>query len=258
MQQTGRTTTQADSVAEKDQHRLRRTNIVLGLLHLAQGLAVLILGSGFKAEVTASFYGSSWSFFYEPRILLAAFLFLSAFAHLNIASPWGFPWYIKNLNRGMNPARWYEYSLSASVMIIVIASLTGIKDLVALMSLFFLTAAMNLFGLMMELHNENKPRTDWTAFFWGSVVGIIPWVAIALYFVKATPGPPAFVYGIFFSLLVLYTLFPLNMWLQYGKKGPWKSYIWGEYGYMILSLTAKSLLAWQVFGGTLNSPILYS
>lgn len=257
MQQTAGSAAQANPVIEKDQHRLRRTNIVLGLLHLGQGLAVLILGSGFKAEVTASFIGSSWNFTYEPRILLAIFLFLSSLAHLNIASPWGFPWYIRNLGRHMNLARWYEYSLSASVMIVVIASLCGIKDLVALGSLFFLTAAMNLFGLMMELHNQDKPRTDWTAFVLGSIIGLVPWVAMALYFVKASPSPPAFVYGIFFSLLLLYALFPLNMWLQYSKKGPWKSYIFGEYGYMILSLTAKSLLAWQVFGGTINSPVLY-
>jgi len=30
----------------------------------------------------------------------------------------------------------------------------------------------------------------------------------------------------------------------------------GGYGYMFLSLTAKALLAWQVFAGTLNSPVL--
>ena len=33
--------------------------------------------------------------------------------------------------------------------------------------------------------------------------------------------------------------------------GKWSDYFYGERVYMILSLVAKSLLAWQVFGGTL-------
>ena len=36
------------------------------------------------------------------------------------------------------------------------------------------------------------------------------------------------------------------------KVGPWKNYLYGERVYIILSLVAKSLLAWQVFAGTLR------
>jgi hypothetical protein len=42
------------------------------------------------------------------------------------------------------------------------------------------------------------------------------------------------------------------MVLQYRKVGRWKDYIYGERAYMILSLVAKSLLAWQIFSGTLR------
>jgi hypothetical protein len=41
------------------------------------------------------------------------------------------------------------------------------------------------------------------------------------------------------------------MVLQYGRIGPWRDYLVGEKTYMVLSLVAKSLLAWQVFFGTL-------
>jgi hypothetical protein len=37
------------------------------------------------------------------------------------------------------------------------------------------------------------------------------------------------------------------MVLQYKKVGPWRDYLFGEKTYIILSLTAKALLAWQVF-----------
>jgi hypothetical protein len=250
---TNETTVQAGAITPVQQSRLRRTNISLSFLHLAQGIVILILGSGFSALVTASYIGSSVEYRYEPRIMLAVFLFISAFCHLLVSLPKVFPWYIRNLGRHINYVRWYEYSLSASVMIVVIASLCGITDLVSLLGLFVLTAGMNLFGLMMELHNQSTAKTNWTAFIFGSIAGVVPWAAIILYFVKSTPAPPTFVYAVIVSLMVLYAMFPLNMWLQYTRKGRWRNYIWGEYGYMFLSLTAKSLLAWQVFAGTLHA-----
>jgi len=250
---TNEATVQAGAITPAQQRRLRRTNISLGFLHIAQGVVILILGSGFSALVTASYIGSSVEYRYEPRIMLAVFLFISAFCHLLVSLPKVFPWYIRNLGRHINYVRWYEYSLSASVMIVVIASLCGITDLVSLLGLFVLTAAMNLFGLIMELYNQNTAKTNWTAFIFGSIVGVVPWAAILLYFVKSTPAPPTFVYAVVVSLMVLYAMFPLNMWLQYTRKGRWSNYVWGEYGYMFLSLTAKSLLAWQVFAGTLNA-----
>ena len=244
---------QVGAVTPVQQSRLRRTNISLSLLHLAQGIIILILGSGFSALVTTSYIGSSVEYRYEPRIMLAVFLFISAFCHLLVSLPKVFPWYIRNLGRHINYVRWYEYSLSASVMIVVIASLCGITDLVSLLGLFVLTAGMNLFGLVMELHNQSTAKTNWTAFIFGSIAGVVPWAAIILYFVKSTPAPPTFVYAVVVSLMVLYAMFPLNMWLQYTRKGRWRNYVWGEYGYMFLSLTAKSLLAWQVFAGTLHA-----
>ncbi len=43
------------------------------------------------------------------------------------------------------------------------------------------------------------------------------------------------------------------MWLQYNKVGKWRDYLFGEKAYIILSLTAKALLAWQVFSAVLAS-----
>jgi hypothetical protein len=64
---------------------------------------------------------------------------------------------------------------------------------------------------------------------------------------------PGFVYGIFISIFIFFNLFALNQYLQYKKVGKWASYIYGERAYLILSLTAKSALAWQLFGNTLSN-----
>jgi hypothetical protein len=142
-------------------------------------------------------------------------------------------------------------------MLVVIAMLAGIYDLSTLICIFFLNWAMIMFGLMMELHNLTTAKTNWTAFYFGCVSGAVPWLIIWLYFGSAVADPtnqvPTFVIYILVSIFVLFNIFAINMVLQYKRVGPWKDYLFGEKVYIILSLTAKSLLAWQVFGGTLRS-----
>jgi len=65
------------------------------------------------------------------------------------------------------------------------------------------------------------------------------------------PQIPGFVIGIIISLFILFNSFALVQYLQYKKIGKWSDYLRGERSYMILSLVAKSLLAWQIFSGTL-------
>jgi hypothetical protein len=60
------------------------------------------------------------------------------------------------------------------------------------------------------------------------------------------------VYGIYVSIFVFFNIFALNMALQYRRVGRWRDYLYGERAYMLLSLSAKSALAWQVFAGTLR------
>lgn len=47
--------------------------------------------------------------------------------------------------------------------------------------------------------------------------------------------------------------FAVNQWLQYRQVGRWRSYAFGEQAYLVLSLAAKSALAWQIFAGSLAS-----
>ncbi len=189
-------------------------------------------------------------------LLVAVFLLLSAVAHFAIASPWLFGWYTANLRKGINYARWFEYALSASVMIVIIAMLSGIYDIAGLILVFTLTAVMNLMGLMMEVHNQTTEKTNWTSYIIGCIAGIAPWIAIAVYFfgsISASDGEvPTFVYFILPTLFIFFFSFALNMALQYKKVGPWRDYLFGEKVYVLLSLVAKSALAWQVFAGTLR------
>lgn len=241
--------------------RLRVYNAAMGLLHAVQGVAILLLSNDFSLPVTGTFMdgppGSGlvrMTTLFDLRFgwAIAAFLFLSAAAHWIVAAPGVFGWYRANLLRGRNYARWIEYSLSSSLMVVLIAMLPGISDVAALAAIFGVNAAMIGFGLLME-HYEQPGHPNWMSYWFGVLAGAVPWVVIGIYLWN--PGSdvaaPAFVYAIFVSLFVFFNSFALNMVLQYRRIGPWRDYLFGEAVYIALSLLAKSALAWQVFAGTL-------
>ncbi|UCH87100.1 MAG: heliorhodopsin HeR [Dehalococcoidia bacterium] len=247
--------------------RLRLFNLAMGTLHLLQGATMLFLSSDFTLPLRTTFLDSDpqgeeivtlTNTVFDLRLgpLVAVFLLISAAAHYLLASPVVYPWYVKNLRKHINYVRWYEYALSSSVMIVVIAMLSGMFDLPSLVLLFALNATMIFFGLMMELHNQTTDKTNWTSFNLGVFAGIVPWVVIFWYFSGAVANSedavPKFVYGIIASLFVFFNVFAVNMVLQYRKIGPWRDYLFGERMYILLSLFAKSALAWQVFSGTLR------
>lgn len=243
---------------------LRRWNIGVGGAHLVQAVVILVLSNDFAIPVQAKVQGGPPGaaltidkVFFDLRfsVAIALFLLMAAADHLLMAAPRVEGWYRSNLERGINPARWIEYSVSASLMIVLIAMLPGITNLYALIGLFAVNAAMILFGWLMEQTNRpDHQTTTWWPFIFGCVVGIVPWITITIALVNSQSegdGVPGFVYGIFVSLFVLFNCFALNQWLQYRGRGRFTDYLYGEKVYLVLSLVAKSALAWQVYASTL-------
>ena len=150
-----------------------------------------------------------------------------------------------------------RYALSSSVMIVVIAVLSGIQELGTLVAIFGINAAMNLFGWSMESANQGRAKVQWNHYVFGVIAGIVPWIVIGLALLSAATETgaaqtPTFVYVIFVTLFLSFNVFAISMILQYGRIGRWRDYIVGEKTYMFMSLFAKTLLAWLVFAGTLR------
>lgn len=244
---------------------LNKFNLIMAGLHFVQGVMILVLSKTFSLPVTGTylrFDNASQSlvpktdtlFNLSLPLLIVGFLFLSALFHLLIATVYRSR-YEAGLKIGINKLRWIEYSLSASTMMVAIAMLVGIYDVLNLIMIFVLVALMNLLGLVMEVHNQTTERTNWVGYWLGCLAGAIPWVGVAFtMWLGAANGSsaPTFVYWIFVSIFLFFNCFAINMVLQYKKVGKWRDYLYGERAYVILSLVAKSLLAWQVFAGTLR------
>lgn len=246
--------------------RMRLYNAIVGAVHLVQAIAIFILSNDFSLPITASFLaGPPGSGLSEPEVIwdvpigpaVGIFLLFAAVDHLLMAAPGIWPWYRDNLRKNINYARWMEYSISASLMIVLIALITGISDIGAIIAIFGVNAAMILFGLDTEMFNRDRDHVNWWPYIFGCIAGAVPWIIIAYQVIGADnrapagEGVPTFVFGIIISLFVLFNSFAINMVLQYKKVGPWRDYLFGEKAYILLSLTAKTALAWQIFANTL-------
>jgi hypothetical protein len=238
---------------------LRLWNLGLAGLHLVQAAAIVALAGDFAISVTSSFpEGPPGAPQPAPSSLFdvsigwatAIFLGLAALDHLLTATI-SRDVYERDLGRGINRFRWVEYSLSATLMVILISFYSGITGIDAIISIAGANIAMILFGWIQELMNPpGRDTTTMLPFWFGTLVGIAPWVAIVLNVVGAEMVP-GFVYGIVVAQFVFFFSFGLNQWLQYRGVGRWADYAFGEKGYLVLSLVAKSVLAWQIFGGSL-------
>ena len=234
-------------------------NFGVGLAHLAQAIAILVILKGQRIPVTFGFIAGppgsgilsvpTVLFFMRMDIACAVFLLFAAVDHLVTIVPPVFHLYVDNVGKGTNPFRWIEYSVSASIMIVLISLLTGITELTALINMFGANSAMILFGLLMEqvnvgyLNPTAPRRVSWWPFIFGCIAGVFPWIAISVQLGEtqtlclgnttiptyttiattrsATTAPafsrtciPAFVFGVFASLLFCFNTFAINMALQ--------------------------------------------
>jgi hypothetical protein len=259
MKNTNTASTTATGVTTERLRGLRIWNLGLSVLHLAQAVLIAVLAGNFAISVTSSFpQGPPGTPPAAPATLFevpigwatALFLVLAALDHLVTATV-ARDRYESDLRRGINRFRWVEYSFSATLMVILISMYSGITGIAALIAIVGANVAMILFGWVQELMNPpRRAETTMLPFWFGTIAGLAPWVAIAINVVGAETVP-GFVYGIVVVQFVLFFSFGLNQWLQYRGLGRWSDYAFGEKGYLVLSLVAKSVLAWQIFGGSL-------
>ena len=207
------------------------------------------------------------------------------------------------LRKGVQPLRFVEYSISSTLMVLIIALLNGATDLWLLLLLAVANWSTMMFGLYHEqLLRARMDAPDGSTTFLTAVsahvAGWVPFVAVWAmllgqfeWTLDAIKGIPAVIKVIPPVLLSMFTLFGVNQVLATvylrpqggagsdgeappesamavpkapdGSQPPvpsamavvrrqrW-SYMHSEVAYTVLSLTAKSLLAWMLLGGTLN------
>ena len=210
--------------------------------------------------------------------LTVLFFALSAGAHAIVVAgnwpddgTWRTGWYFRWVHQCRQPARWIEYSLSASVMMFTIAFAAGFREVNLLTCAFVLTFCTMTYGWVTEELSRpvttgdiNKRPTTWETKnvfvrLAPHLIGYVPyltvWVSLLQLFhssVEQAPeggrGPPWYVYLILYGQFSTFTLFGVTQFVnQLRSDGP-EWYVWGEWSYLLLSLIAKGLLGCTLMG----------
>lgn len=178
--------------------------------------------------------------------------------------------YTKLVTSGRNPLRFVEYSISASIMLMCIGLLTGIRDENVLLGIAVLCAACQVFGYVAESVHEGPVRYTSHVAGWATLMtsyGII-WSYYIVAHINAAEGfdAPEYVHGIVITMFVLFNTFGVVQMTQlYCKSNRclccagnscsrcFYRYVGeqSELSYIFLSIFAKTVLGWVIYAQVL-------
>ena len=122
-------------------------------------------------------------------VLTSIFFILSAFFHLGNALIWR-KYYLSQLQKCCTPTRWLEYSLSAPVMIVLIAYSLGVRSRSDIVSIAALIGITMPFGYWVEVVGRPSSEDEWSSplskrlypWFLGHIPQTVAWALIILQF----------------------------------------------------------------------------
>ena len=227
----------------------RKTNIVLAIIHalLTVLIGSLVLPNDFNMDFTTRVHGFSKvgpAIVPESRVGrnlnnyikggLVFFYVWTALAHTIYAiDPFGY--YTKSVQSGINVMRWIEYAVSATVMLGIMAIISGVRDDYAFDLLLYMSVAIMSTGYWYESTNGSK-----VSLFIGFMLLFGVAVTIISSFNRTLNDVnnigvtiPDFVYGVVYIMLGFYSVFGVV---------PLMPKRFQERIYMVLSLLAKGCL----------------
>ena len=191
---------------------------------------------------------------YHFDVALAAFFFAfwSGVVHLLTLLLWKF--FVSDMKKRRSTLRHFDYVVSASLMITVLASLSGVRDTMALLGISLSMATVILMGMWAERVPLKK---DKLRLFLGAcaVYIFMVWTPIFATFygsiANSETDTPSFVYAIIWIMFVVFSSFAIPAWYNISK-GDEVDYAAIELAFVILSLVSKVILHWMLNAGLIN------
>lgn len=233
----------------------RMLNLLAALLSLA-GVVVSSMPINYLAFMypVEMFGCSSWGLvhtkcvdadFHPFRLLIVA-NGVNAFHHL-IAFVF-FPWYDAQ-TQVSNWLRWTEYAVTASCMNVLVAYLCGLQSQPVLVLVGVIVAAMMLLGYGLERYRSDDGAGLVMGAAWFLFAGL--WITIGVSFIESSrdTAMPDFVYAVVFTMAACFVSFGLVAWYDFRNTRTAADFRRVNVYYVFLSLLAKQLLTWLVYGG---------
>ena len=192
------------------------------------------LGSPMEYGVRAVKTGTVW----VPALILA-FLAVTAIGHL-LAST-------STSRSARSTMRWTEYAVSAPLMIVAIALLSGERMVPQLVLLAASTSVLMWFGYLADGGRVPLAQTSSAGFF--LLLAVLGTVAYCFATHIEDGEAPKWLYAILISQTILFASF--GVWQLAAKSSPRIGPKTEEVGFITLSLTSKLLLSGLVASGLL-------
>ena len=193
----------------------------------------------------------------------AIFILLSGIDHALCSSPWFRQQNEFCVQRSFSPNRWYEYSVSAALMRVSVSQIVGMTDLHLLICQFFLTTGTVMLGASHELINararaDGGYKQNWMPYWVACVLQIVSWGLIFWYMShgNSVGSNPNYVMPIVITMFFFDGSFAILFALQWLSVGIFKDFVFGEFCFIMMSFTAKTFLAWIVYGTAASSKLL--
>jgi len=248
-------------MADENYEPLRKWNLIFGVLHLIEGIVILILGAilarGAVPMNTAFSQFNNDGFvnalqgrgFYHPGGEICIIFLVSALAHfIQVAT---FRSWVNNTDKyRANRWRWFEYSISVGWMFYIIAMTIGMHEILLSLAFMGLVWMQMYLQLCMDLVNGNiahRGRTEWLP----HILAWVPFIYVLFIlfsyqynypFRGVAPGLSyaCSMIGLFFLLLFLIVQ------TAYFAKSI-RSFVAYEKTYILLNFISKSIVGWLLF-----------
>ena len=246
---------------------LIRLNLAAFIFHLALAIVTGVVGNLdmrppiYTTKNTFVYNATTTGFTLLPRyeevgdgfpvtILTLSFFTITSFFHLLNVTVFA-NLYFGSLERCYTPTRWFEYFVTASIMISIIAFLSGTRDVISIAMISGLIASTMLFGFLSELVNRPASETEWeeerllvrlAPHLFGYVPYVFAWTTILYTFIGSGGicSAPKWVIAIIFAQLILFSLFVVPQLYQI-MHAPSK-FVRGEVAFIVLSFISKAVL----------------
>lgn len=166
---------------------------------------------------------------------------------VQLLSPGVRSWVKKNISeRSANPIRWIEYSISAGMLVAFEALYLGMSDFNIFVSYIAANAAVQMVGFILEILDSDVPVQNrvggllWTQ---ASILNTAN-VALLLYQVFASKTYTNIFYYNVVPFALLFNTFGVVAWLNFKKRGFFRSPEYTELWYIALSVTTKFAIFW--------------
>lgn len=231
---------------------LKTFNLILFVVHLIAALALLVYAfirsdSEFTFDITRG--ESTYALSSRTVVYMAvAFLAITSLVHLFYWFDWGGR-YSTGAYSGRQYYRWLEYGVTATIMAIIIAVISGVTDFYTLLSLGALTVGVMATGMWFEqIYGMGSALIPLLIGFF--LLGVYIVVVFWNYWdVRTRESLPSWITWAVIGTLIFFSSFgvvPVVRWSTNHRP------VYSEYAYLILSAVAKLYLGFFLGYGLLQ------